>query len=640
MQNSMTYFQRFRNFVIALSGAHAETLKLVPSERPRFESLGWSILITSGLAAVSMWFALATTLSVNGIAAVPIALLWGLVIMGIDRWLVTSMPIDSTRKFALAAPRVVLALLLGTLISTPLVLRIFQAEINAQIATMQQNNYSAFLKQQQRSQVAQQVSTYSNELEYLNNVISSKGAVTPNFSSDPQIVTYTKQLTSLQSQLATWSQAESQALKEYSCQKYGGADCPKAGIGPAAKASLSSYNQARAQVSNIQGEIDQVQQQIKARDTALTSTTASAAQIRLQQAVAQKPVVENEYQTAVQRQNQLQASFYAQNQASHGLLTRLEALSELSDSNMTVAIARLLLFLLFLVIECLPVTVKLLQQPGHYEEALARAKEAEKCDVEEYYGDGDSSGTDVGYGVPAFAAPAPAAGPAAAEPAPVRSEPLEETRRERRERQVAERQAEQAERQAEDERMAAKVSAVWNPTREMPRVLGDPADDVRTEELDRSARTRVGPTAPARAERYASAFDFPPSESDPRAAVSAAARPADDGGQAGEPDWATASHRSRRADAAELSQQMEHIRAVWTKQDSQVPETRMDSAHPPDERSAYTSQPGEFPAGSAQAGREQDTSFHDPLTDIDDDDPYAAHSESGTGSMPLNWDDE
>ena len=104
MQNSMIYFQRFRNFVIALSGAHAETLQLVPSERARFESLGWSILITSGLAAVSMWFALATTLNVNGIVAVPVALLWGLVIMGIDRWLVTSMPIDSSRKFALAAP--------------------------------------------------------------------------------------------------------------------------------------------------------------------------------------------------------------------------------------------------------------------------------------------------------------------------------------------------------------------------------------------------------------------------------------------------------------------------------------------------------------------------------------------------------
>src|SRR5581483_6651868 len=75
------YFQRFRRFVLGLSGAHLQTLELVPTERARFESLGWAILITSGMAVVSMWFALASAVGINGILAVPIALLWGLVIM-------------------------------------------------------------------------------------------------------------------------------------------------------------------------------------------------------------------------------------------------------------------------------------------------------------------------------------------------------------------------------------------------------------------------------------------------------------------------------------------------------------------------------------------------------------------------------
>ena len=39
--------------------------------------------------------------------------------------------------------------------------------------------------------------------------------------------------------------------------------------------------------------------------------------------------------------------------------------------------ARFLIFLLFLVIECLPVTVKLVQRPGNYELALEMAAEAE-----------------------------------------------------------------------------------------------------------------------------------------------------------------------------------------------------------------------------------------------------------------------
>ena len=95
--------------MLALSGANEEVLTIVPSERARFESLGWAILITSGVAAVSMWFALASAVGINGILAFPIALAWGLVIMGIDRWLVVTMPVEGRRKFAIALPRLALA---------------------------------------------------------------------------------------------------------------------------------------------------------------------------------------------------------------------------------------------------------------------------------------------------------------------------------------------------------------------------------------------------------------------------------------------------------------------------------------------------------------------------------------------------
>ena len=102
-------FHKLRKIVLALAGTHEEVLTLVPSERARFESLGWAILITSGVAAVSMWFALASAVGINGILAFPIALAWGLVIMGIDRWLIVSMPTDGPRKFAMAAPRLEVA---------------------------------------------------------------------------------------------------------------------------------------------------------------------------------------------------------------------------------------------------------------------------------------------------------------------------------------------------------------------------------------------------------------------------------------------------------------------------------------------------------------------------------------------------
>jgi hypothetical protein len=378
-------FHKLRKIVLALAGAHEEVLTLVPSERARFESLGWAILITSGVAAVSMWFALASAVGINGILALPIALAWGLVIMGIDRWLIVSMPIDGRRKFAMAVPRLALALLLGTLISTPLVLRIFQSEIDAQMAKMQQVSYNTFLKQQQASDVTKQVTTYSGELKYLNNVIATHGAASANTASDPELTAFNKQLTNLNGEVTHWTSLKNQYYSDYICQLYGGPTCPKKGDGPAAKASLKNYNAASAEVATLRGQVNHVQGEIQQRDAQLSSNSKSDQQARYQQALTQQPVVKAEYDTALQRQNELQASFFANNQAAHGILNRLEALSQLSSGNFTVTAARFLIFLLFLVIELLPVTVKLMQRPGLYEEALGHAREAELKDVKKFY---------------------------------------------------------------------------------------------------------------------------------------------------------------------------------------------------------------------------------------------------------------
>src|SRR5690242_16079821 len=96
--------QELRRLLLALSGAREEILNRCPTERVKFESLGWAILITSGMATVSMWFALSSAMGVNGIIAVVPALAWGLVIMGVDRWLITSLPIEGKRRFGIAAP--------------------------------------------------------------------------------------------------------------------------------------------------------------------------------------------------------------------------------------------------------------------------------------------------------------------------------------------------------------------------------------------------------------------------------------------------------------------------------------------------------------------------------------------------------
>jgi hypothetical protein len=289
--------------------------------------------------------------------------------MGIDRWLVTSMPGEGRRRLGVALPRVLLAILLGTLISTPFVLRIFQAEINAQISVIKEQRYNQFIAEQQGSDVGRQVTYWTTQVADLQKVIDSGGAVALNPAADPD-------LKSLTAQRDKEIQLQAGYFKEWQCQLYGvyqGATCPK-GNGPLAQASENSYNQAKATVAQLAAAIQQ-------REKQLAATDAASQKLRYDQANEALPNALNQLHTAQTREDNLRTAFNQENDALNGILIRLQALSELSQNNFTVTAARFLVFLLFLVIECLPVTVKLLQQPGNYEKILQVYRDKELADA-------------------------------------------------------------------------------------------------------------------------------------------------------------------------------------------------------------------------------------------------------------------
>jgi len=349
-------------FLISLAGARQQILDQCPTERLKFQSLGWAILITSGIATVSMWFALSSAMGINPVLALLIAILWGLVIMGIDRWLVTSIPPRGSRRWQVAVPRVVLAVLLGSLISTPIVLRLFQSEINTQIAVIKQQRASAFIAAQQHSSVSQQVTYWGNQVASLEKVINSGGQQPLDPSADPVVQSLTSQRTA---ELAL----EQKYFNQWQCQLYGGPDCTR-GNGVLAQASQKSYQQAAQQVSTLTSEITQ-------RENALSAQDQASQQTRYQQAGGALPGAKAHLAAATAAEDALRSNFEASNAATNGLLIRLQALNELSGKDFTLNSARLLIFLFFLVIECLPITVKLMQQPGNYEEILRATAERE-----------------------------------------------------------------------------------------------------------------------------------------------------------------------------------------------------------------------------------------------------------------------
>ncbi len=345
-----------KKLLIVLSGARPQVLDRCPSERGKFEGIGGAVLTTSVLATISMSFALHSALGTSLVFAIPASLLWGLAIMSLDRWLVTTIQAGDSHRWRMAVPRILMAVLIGVVISTPLVLRIFKSEIDVQIAQIKQDRASSYLTEQNRSSVGAEVARLSASVAGLQKVVASGGDVPLDPSKDPKIISLTAERDAQQKQAA-------QFYSKWQCQLYGGSGCTRKGDGVLARASESDYNKAKRQVAKVNGQIGQ-------RRKELTATDEQAKQARLAGAKADLPAVQDQLTTALARQKALRSTFDHENNATNGLLIRLQALNQVAGKDLTLRSAHILLFLLFLLIECLPVSVKLMQKPGNYEKIL------------------------------------------------------------------------------------------------------------------------------------------------------------------------------------------------------------------------------------------------------------------------------
>jgi len=346
--------RKLRNLVLILSGARPEIFGVCPEEQARFEGLGWAILVAGAIAAVSVWFALTSALRVNPLVAVVPALAGGLIIMGAERWLVTSVPLGDSHRAVRAIFRVGLALLLGGLIVTPIVLGVFQPQINAQIKATQLQRAEALAEQQSRkeSQAAQQVAYWAADVYNLRAVINSRGKVALNPATEPQ-------LASLKKQRAAQLALEQSYYKQWLCELQGGSGCQSVvGSGALAGQSERSYLQASARVAALTQEIQQL-------ENLLSATDAASEQARYQQAISSLPGAQQQLEAAEAAfGNATQHEQDAEHiEAAPGLLSRAQALNELLGTGGTLT-AVLLVFLVVLMIECVPVSVELILPSG------------------------------------------------------------------------------------------------------------------------------------------------------------------------------------------------------------------------------------------------------------------------------------
>lgn len=132
--------KKITDFFWFCSGAHIETLKKFPTEHNKYVGVGATIFFTALFATLSGGYAMYFVFSGNPVAvpmAIVFGLIWGLAIFNLDRYIVSSITKTGSTNLQIvqATPRILLAIMIGIVISRPLELKIFDKEIRQKLKT-------------------------------------------------------------------------------------------------------------------------------------------------------------------------------------------------------------------------------------------------------------------------------------------------------------------------------------------------------------------------------------------------------------------------------------------------------------------------------------------------------------------------
>lgn len=298
-----------QNFFLVCSGAEKSILKRTPTEINRYTGIGATIFFTGLFAFAAAGYALYTVFG-SVYSAILFGLLWGLMIFNLDRYIVSTMRKKSKffKDFAMVVPRIVLAVLIAFVIAKPLELKIFESEINAEIALMQQEN-----RMEQENLVR---ARFEPDMDKLN--------------SDIQL---------LKSEIEEKESARDLAVQAALVEADGTGGSQRRNMGPI-------YAIKKKEADNLQSELDQLMQNNGA-------------------------LIDSKQESLSSINDNMTATLAAMSNAQlGGLASRMEAMSRLGQKSNAIFYAGIFIMLLFIAIETAPIFVKLIADRSPYDFVL------------------------------------------------------------------------------------------------------------------------------------------------------------------------------------------------------------------------------------------------------------------------------
>ena len=315
VNHTMNWFQKF---LLLCSGGNIHILRKTPSEWNKFAGIGGIVLFTAVFATLSAGYAMFTVFDDIWIS-VGFAVLWGLMILNLDRYIVSSIKKTGTwwNQILMAIPRLILAAFLGIIISKPLELKIFEKEVNKQLNTIIQRNKTQ-LQAEMNGRILQQSGPFETEKKQIQIKIADFQK-----SYDSAAVELEKEILGKQSGLTSG----------------------KVGFGSNAKRKAELKEQRRQDLENYQKQIGP---RLEYLDKEVSKVYSNIEKER-----TKTETVEDKF---------------------NGFAARLQALDELGKDSAIIGVAAAFIMGLFITLEIAPVLVKLISSVGPYDYLLEKTE--------------------------------------------------------------------------------------------------------------------------------------------------------------------------------------------------------------------------------------------------------------------------
>lgn len=299
-----------------LAGAETEILEqeVCVTERSKYSLMGTAVFISALLAAIAGVYALYLT-SESLPVAVALGLIWGLLILTFDRFLVLNTKVLGNEGGLLnrlrhslihLAPRLLLTILLGIIITEPLLLRLFRDEVDNQVALQNQTN----MVNLRARPLFSEISELENKIERLKSEVAKKEAY------------------------------RDEIYRESISEQVGIVGSRRYGAGPVAAERLRQLGNVESELRDLRTKNEEQMATLRKRLEYLNA--------------------ERDAEFAKLRSSSAQSN----------LLSRLEALGALKTSNSIVQQISWLLLLLLVLIESTPILMKMSFARGLYDSVL------------------------------------------------------------------------------------------------------------------------------------------------------------------------------------------------------------------------------------------------------------------------------